>query len=375
MSAPIRVGVIGCGVIAQVMHLPHLSQVRRCSSWRRSATSPSRSPTGCAARFGARAAFTDWRDMLESELDAVMVLTSGNHAPIAIAAAQAGAHVFVEKPMALSVGRRPRDDRRGREGRRLPDGRDDEALRPGLRAARPSCSRRSATTCGLRRVTTLESPFEPYVTHYPLLPPSPGPARADRRTAQGRRGDRRFGARRRRRGHALRLPMAPARQPGPRVQRAARRARGADRGRVREPRARGCVGEPHFGEIPVHLSWVDLLSGIARYKQEFAFYSPEQRMTLELPSPYLRNEPSRLIVEGGEIGTTHSWVREEIRLLRRGVQAGARRVRRLHRDRAPAAHLRVRRPCRRAPVRGGGAQASRAGCGAGLRRRPDSLRA
>ena len=54
------------------------------------------------------------------------------------------------------------------------------------------------------------------------------------------------------------------------------------------------------------------LPGIARYKQEFAFYAPEQRLTLELPSPYLRNEPSRLIVEGGEVGTTHSWVREEI---------------------------------------------------------------
>ena len=58
---------------------------------------------GCAARFGARAVYTDWRDMLGPDLDAVMVLTSGNHAPIAIAAAQAGMHVFVEKPMALSV--------------------------------------------------------------------------------------------------------------------------------------------------------------------------------------------------------------------------------------------------------------------------------
>ena len=27
----------------------------------------------------------------------------------------------------------------------------------------------------LVRVTTLESPFEPYVAHYPLLPPSPAP--------------------------------------------------------------------------------------------------------------------------------------------------------------------------------------------------------
>jgi predicted dehydrogenase len=66
-----------------------------------------------------------------------------------------------------------------------------------------------------------------------------------------------------------------------------------------------------FGEIPCHLSWVDLMPGIARYKQEFGFYAPEQRLTLELPSPYLRNEPSRLIVEGGETGTAHSWAREE----------------------------------------------------------------
>jgi predicted dehydrogenase len=31
------------------------------------------------------------------------VLTSGNHAPIAVAAAQAGLHVFTEKPMCFSA--------------------------------------------------------------------------------------------------------------------------------------------------------------------------------------------------------------------------------------------------------------------------------
>jgi predicted dehydrogenase len=66
-----------------------------------------------------------------------------------------------------------------------------------------------------------------------------------------------------------------------------------------------------FGEADCHLSWVDL-PGIARYKQEFAFYAPDQRLTLELPSPFLRSEPSRLIVEGGEPGTTRSFQREEI---------------------------------------------------------------
>src|SRR5205085_8814249 len=91
---------------------------------------------------------------------------------------------------------------------------------------------------------------------------------------------------------------------------------------------RGVLGEPdeirsarlaprcvsvnlRFGDAECHLSWVDL-PGIARYKQEFAFFAPDQRLTLELPSPFLRSAPSRLLVEGGEPGTAHSWEREEI---------------------------------------------------------------
>jgi predicted dehydrogenase len=165
----------------------------------------------------------------------------------------------------------------------------------------------------LTRVTTLESPFEPYVTHYPLFPPASAPAeliaqlqRADEATVDSVLGEdvdevTRFGYR------MLLLDNL-----------------------IHEFNAlRGVLGEPTevtyasinresvsvnlmFGETPVHLSWVDLLSGIARYKQEFAFYAPQQRLTLQLPSPYLRNEPSHLYVEGGEIGNTHSWVREEV---------------------------------------------------------------
>jgi predicted dehydrogenase len=249
--------------------------------------------------------------MLESELDAVMVLTSGNHAPIAVAAAQAGVHVFVEKPMALSVS----------DGQAMIEAAEAAGvcLMVGtMKRYDPAYERLAELlpeiSCDVRlvRVTTLESPFEPYVTHYPLLPPSPAPAAviaelsaADEATVDSVLGDAdevaRFGYR------WLLLDNL-----------------------VHELNAlRGVLGEPtevvyaslaresvsvnlRFGEIPCHLSWVDLMPGIARYKQEFAFYSPEQRLTLELPSPYLRNEPSRLIIEGGEVGTTHSWSREEI---------------------------------------------------------------
>jgi predicted dehydrogenase len=311
MSSPVRVGVIGCGVIAQVMHLPHLSQAP--ATFELAAVCDIAEPMAeaCAARFGARAAFTDWREMLESELDAVMVLTSGNHAPIAIAAAEAGKHVFVEKPMALSVA----------GGRSMIDAAESAGvcLMVGtMKRYDPAYERLAALLPEIRgdlrlvRVTTLESPFEPYVAHYPLLPPAPAPPellaelrRADEATVDSVLGDAdevaRFGYR------WLLLDNL-----------------------VHEFNAlRGVLGEPtevvyaslaresvsvnlRFGDVPCHLSWVDLLSGIARYKQEFAFYAPAQRMTLELPSPYLRNEPSRLIVEGGEVGSTHSWAREEV---------------------------------------------------------------
>jgi predicted dehydrogenase len=91
---------------------------------------------------------------------------------------------------------------------------------------------------------------------------------------------------------------------------------------------RGLLGEPteirsadlsrrcasvnlRFGEVDCHLSWVDL-PGIARYKQEFAFYAPDERLTLELPSPFLRSMPSKLIVEGGATGTSESFTRDEV---------------------------------------------------------------
>ena len=311
MTEPIRVGVIGCGVIAQVMHLPHLSQAG--PTFQLTAVCDLAEPTaeGCAERFGATGVFTDWRDMLASDLDAVMVLTSGNHAPIAIAAAQAGLHVFVEKPMALSVadglamieaaeaagvclmvGTMKRyDPAYERLAQLLPDIRGD---------------------LNLTRVTTLESPFEPYVAHYPLLPPSPAPpdviaelTEADEATVDSVLGDAdevtRFGYR------WLLLDNLV-------------HELNALRGVLGEPTevvyaslARECVAvHLRFEDTMCHLSWVDLLSGIARYKQEFAFYSPEHRLTLELPSPYLRNEPSRLYVEGGKPGSAHSWVREEV---------------------------------------------------------------
>jgi UDP-N-acetylglucosamine 3-dehydrogenase len=103
-AAPTRIGVIGCGLIARRTHLPAYAAsadadlVAVCSGRRASAES-------AAAEFGVRRVHDDWRALIaDPEIDAVDICApNALHAPIAIAASQAGKHVLVEKPMALSL--------------------------------------------------------------------------------------------------------------------------------------------------------------------------------------------------------------------------------------------------------------------------------
>ena len=73
----------------------------------------------------------------------------------------------------------------------------------------------------------------------------------------------------------------------------------------------GLTAVLRFGATRCIIAWVDL-PGMARYQMEFALYAPERRLTLAFPSPFLRNMPTLLSVEGGEAGTAHSWKTEEV---------------------------------------------------------------
>ena len=98
----LRVGVIGCGTIAQVMHLPYLTELSdRFDVVAISDLSPTTLHlVGNAFRVERR--FERWEELLEEPLDAAFVLTSGPHERIATSAAERGLHVFVEKPMSMS---------------------------------------------------------------------------------------------------------------------------------------------------------------------------------------------------------------------------------------------------------------------------------
>ena len=98
-NRPVRIGLIGTGMIAQVMHLPHLFEMpARFEVAALCDLSPG-TVQAVGARFGIRHTFSDYREMLErADVDAVMVLTR-DHAEPATDALRAGKHVFIEKPM------------------------------------------------------------------------------------------------------------------------------------------------------------------------------------------------------------------------------------------------------------------------------------
>src|SRR3974390_2661942 len=102
MTVRLRGGVIGCGLVAQVMHLHYLRELAEHYEIVALCDLSESLRAACARDYGVARQYADWRDLLGADLDAVLILTSGSHAPIAIAAAAAGKHMLIEKPMCFS---------------------------------------------------------------------------------------------------------------------------------------------------------------------------------------------------------------------------------------------------------------------------------
>jgi predicted dehydrogenase len=104
MSAerPIRVGVVGCGEITQVMHLPILHELDAFVPAGLCDLSP-QTLSRLGARWGVSATTTDHRELIASpDIEAVLVCTY-DHAAVAAEAIAARKHVLVEKPLAFTV--------------------------------------------------------------------------------------------------------------------------------------------------------------------------------------------------------------------------------------------------------------------------------
>lgn len=100
-AAPIKVGVIGCGEIAHVMHLPVLHELDGFEIAALCDLSAD-ALSYLGRRYGVERLSIDYRALLESEaVDAVVVCTY-DHAPVVTDAIAAGKHVLVEKPLAFT---------------------------------------------------------------------------------------------------------------------------------------------------------------------------------------------------------------------------------------------------------------------------------
>jgi predicted dehydrogenase len=99
----IRMGVVGCGSIAQIAHFPSIARCREATLVAVCDIDPA-TAEAAAAKWNAELWFTDYRKMYEkAKLDAVVIATPNNvHRNQAVAAAKAGIHVVVEKPLAVT---------------------------------------------------------------------------------------------------------------------------------------------------------------------------------------------------------------------------------------------------------------------------------
>jgi predicted dehydrogenase len=309
MPERLRVGVIGCGLIAQVMHLHYLRELADRFEIAALCDVSEELTHACAGDYGVPRTFARWQDLLAAPLDAVLILTSGSHAPIAIAAAEAGKHMLIEKPMCFSVA----------EGRAMIEAARQAkvTLMVGYNKRYDPAYRRlgeeirDLSDLRLLRVTTLESPLQPYVAHYRLhRAQSLAPELARAFEADNKaRITAAIGEADPLTRHAYHLVLLDSMV----------HEFNAVRGILGEPdrldfadiRENGLTVVLRFGAAECIIAWVDLPS-VARYEMELAFYAPDRRLTLSFPSPFLRSMPTLLQVEGGEPPSPQAWRREQV---------------------------------------------------------------
>ena len=103
-NSVLRWGLIGCGDISQKRVAPALRDLPEADLIAVNRAQFEK-VEDFASEFGAKRVYREWEDLLKDpNIEAVYVATPVDlHAPITIAAAEAGKHVLCEKPMALSL--------------------------------------------------------------------------------------------------------------------------------------------------------------------------------------------------------------------------------------------------------------------------------
>jgi len=305
----LRIGVLGCGGIAQMMHLPHLRELADLYEVVGLADIDEKALNAVGDFYGIARRSTDYRDLLGADVDAVMILTGGSHAEPAITAARAGKHIFVEKPLCYTLDEADRiAEAIQAAGVQLMVGymkRYDPAYRYGQQHVRDLANLRYV------RVTVLHPASELYYQHHvfhPPLPLGPVPTRElGQRMVTGVIS-----------GPEDRLIREVLGADAPPIQRA---ALGLMLGSLCHDvnALRGLIGEPaavahteiwdqgqcfsttlrYASGARASLTWT-YLADLRHYDEEIACFADGARVRIVFPSPFLRNVATRVFVEGSE---------------------------------------------------------------------------
>jgi predicted dehydrogenase len=102
----VNVAVIGCGFISQTAHIPNLLMIPEARLVSVADVEPS-NLNQVSTKFGISEKFVDYHDVLKrDDVEVVIICTpTSTHDQIAIDAAEAGKHIFCEKPIASNSAR------------------------------------------------------------------------------------------------------------------------------------------------------------------------------------------------------------------------------------------------------------------------------
>ncbi len=105
MADKLKVGIVGCGAIAQRGHIPGFLSLKNNVVLPSVCDKNEKLAQQTAAKYHIPKAYSELSDMLSAEkLDIVDICTPPQiHAPLAVEALQHGCHVLMEKPMALKT--------------------------------------------------------------------------------------------------------------------------------------------------------------------------------------------------------------------------------------------------------------------------------
>jgi myo-inositol 2-dehydrogenase/D-chiro-inositol 1-dehydrogenase len=317
MNTPIAVGIIGCGAIAQITHIPYVLNNPERYRLIGLADLNEALLQDVADRFQIEGRYSDHRRLLEAEdLEAVIICHSGSHYQTVMDALAADKHIFVEKPLAWNLREAEEIADRAAESKRIVQVGYHKLYDPAFPVAKQYVD--EMRDLGFVRISVLHPTNELGLAHHRLrqgnsrvleghVDPGTWRHQLDMQLAGMTGGalaplvDEALGERKHDRVlrqcygtvtlsliHNIYMMYGFLGDP--------KRVRAAEI--WREGMSIHVLVE-YSDKLCCSLDW-HFLSHLKDYREEYLFVGNHERVTLQFPSPYFIHFPSPVIVQGGE---------------------------------------------------------------------------